>query len=232
MTTPLRIVCIIQSRMSSQRLPGKALREVLGQPLLGYLIERMRRCTAIDDIILATSIEPSDDQLASFAESIYVACYRGPLNDVASRMLGAAESFKADALVRISGDSPMMDSDLVDRLVTIFRANPELDLVTNVQQRTFPKGQSVEILSTATLRRLIYKGLSPYEQEHVTTALYRQPDSFNIVNVTNDQSQGEIQLSVDTEYDLDRFQVLLEALGKPYWQHSIESVTSVASRLP
>ena len=120
----IRVVCVIQARMSSQRLPGKVLHPVLGRPMLAYLVERLRKCEALDGLILATSSDSSDDPLVNFAKSILLKCHRGPLDDVGLRMLQAAEYLGADAIVRISGDSPMLDSALVDRLVSLFRKNP------------------------------------------------------------------------------------------------------------
>lgn len=228
----MRIVCLIQARMSSQRLPGKVLREVLGEPLLRYLVDRVICCKEIDMLALATSTDQSDDILVDFAETINLAYHRGPLKNVAQRMLDAAKFFQADAFVRISGDSPLIDSSLVDRLVTIFRQNPEVDLVTNVQARTFPKGQSVEVVPVSTLNHLVDMGLTEDESEHVTKAIYNATKDFRIVNVVHDHLLGDMQLSVDTEHDINRFQLILEALGEPYSQHSLEQITSVASRLP
>lgn len=228
----MRVVCLIQARMSSQRLPGKVLREVLGQPLLGYLVDRVTCCKEIDMLAIATSTDQSDNILVEFAETINLAYYRGPLTNVAQRMLDAAKFFQADALVRISGDSPLVDSSLVDRLVKIFRQNPEVDLVTNVQARTFPKGQSVEVVPVRTLNYLVDMGLTADESEHVTKAIYDAKKAFSIVNVVHDQLLGDLQLSVDTEHDINRFKLILEALGEPYSQHSLEELIDVALRLP
>jgi len=228
----MRVVCLIQARMSSQRFPGKVLREVLGQPLLKYLVDRIICCKEIDMLALATSTDQTDDILIEFAETINLAYHRGPLKNVAQRMLDAAKFFQADALVRISGDSPLIDSTLVDRLVNIFRQDPEVDLVTNVQARTFPKGQSVEVVPVRTLKHLVNMGLTADESEHVTKAIYSTTKAFNIVNVVHDHPLGDMQLSVDTEHDINRFQLILEALGEPYSQHSLEQVTTVALRLP
>lgn len=183
-------------------------------------------------LALATSTDQTDDILIEFAETINLAYHRGPLKNVAQRMLDAAKFFQADALVRISGDSPLIDSTLVDRLVNIFRQDPEVDLVTNVQARTFPKGQSVEVVPVRTLKHLVNMGLTADESEHVTKAIYSTTKAFNIVNVVHDHPLGDMQLSVDTEHDINRFQLILEALGEPYSQHSLEQVTTVALRLP
>ena len=217
--------------MSSRRLPGKVLYKVLGRPLLLYLVDRLRSCNEIDMLVLATSTDQTDDILVDFAETINLAYHRGPLKNVAQRMLDAAKFFQADALVRISGDSPLIDSSLVDRLVKMFRQNPEVDLVTNVQARTFPKGQSVEVVPVRTLNHLVDTGLTADESEHVTKAIYDATKAFSIVNVVHDQLLGDMQLSVDTEHDIKRFKLILETLGEPYSQHSLDELIDVALRL-
>lgn len=216
--------------MSSQRLPGKMLRDVHGKPLLAYLIERLYRCTCLDKIVLATSSEGSDDPLAEYAELINLPVYRGSLKNVAQRMLNAAEAYQADAIVRISGDSPMMDSLLVDRMVGIFKVSSEVDMVTNVQKRSFPKGQSIEIFSVSTLRSFVSSSMTAYEREHVTPIFYKNFNKLRIINVSHDPPLGDVQLSIDTEYDFKRFCSILDLLDKPHWQYSFDSLALISSQ--
>ena len=226
-----RIIAVIQARMSSSRLPGKVLRIIRGKPLLDYLIERLRCCSQLDEIVLATSEEVSDDALFEFAISKSVRCYRGSLYNVAERILNAANELQADGIVRVCGDSPLLDHYQVDRFISIFRKDDNLDLVTNVQQRTFPKGQSIEILSISALERLIANELSQTQKEHVTEAIYLDPASFRILNIANDTSLENMQLSVDTDEDMRRFESILNLLGEPYHQHSMAQVIDAVNRL-
>src|SRR5262249_55762759 len=109
------IVAVLQVRMSSRRLPGKALRAIRGRALLGHVVDRVRRCCTIDGLLIATSTDPDDDAIAEFARTEAVELYRGALDDVAGRLLNAALAAQADALVRISADSPLIDPAIVDR---------------------------------------------------------------------------------------------------------------------
>ncbi len=226
-----RIIAVIQARMSSSRLPGKVLRIIKGKPLLDYLIERLWCCSQLDGIVLATSEEVSDDALFEFAKSKSVRCYRGSLDNVAQRILNAAYELQADAVVRVCGDSPLLDHCQIDRFISIFRKDDELELVTNVQQRTFPKGQSIEILSISALERLVASKLSQTQKEHVTEAIYLDPERFRILNIANDISLENVQLSVDTDEDMKRFESILNVLSEPYHQHSMSKVVDVVNRL-
>lgn len=212
--------------MSSQRLPGKVLTDLLGSPMLGHLLDRLKQCDGIDGLTVATSDSPSDDQIAAYTAGRGVACHRGDLDDVAARMIGAADAMKADALVRVSGDSPLLDPALVTAAVAAFRSQ-SLDLVTNVQQRTFPKGQSVEVILLSALRSVWSRGMTADEREHVTKYFYGRPEAFAILNLTHEPARGDIQLSVDTLEDLNRVKALLGRLGEPYCRHRLEDILRV-----
>lgn len=227
----MKIVAVIQARMSSQRLPGKVLRNVYGRPMLSYLIDRLKSCTEIEGIVLATSNDLSDDCLYQFATEIGLPCFRGALDDVASRLLNAADELGAQAFVRVNGDSPLLDGALVDEFATIFKLNQNIDLVTNVAKRTFPKGQSVEIISCDSLRKQISAGMTAHEMEHVTQGYYSRPDAYNIINIEYKEQLGSVQLSVDTQEDFERFERILGTLSEPYWQHGIDAIVSASRRL-
>src|SRR4051812_43874007 len=111
----MRINAVIQARLSSERLPGKALRRMAGRPMLEYVVESLAHARLIDEIVLATSIDTADDALATFAAERGIVCVRGDLDDVAGRLLGTARTLGADAFVRVNGDSPLLDPRLVDR---------------------------------------------------------------------------------------------------------------------
>ncbi len=208
----MQIGAIIQARFSSQRLPGKVLRPLCGKPLLAHLVDRLKRSTALDVIGVATSIESSDDAVAAFCASAEISCYRGSLGDVLGRMQAAARNFALDGIVRVSGDSPLLDPALVRQAVKLFRRGG-WDLVTNVQVRSFPKGQSVEILSAEALDRVAKNARAATEREHVTPYIYTHPDLFRIRNLVARVARPTLQLSVDTEEDLVRIEAILSAAG-------------------
>jgi spore coat polysaccharide biosynthesis protein SpsF len=225
-----RIVAVVQARMSSKRLPGKVMMNFLGKPMLGHLCDRLSRCAGIDDFIVATSDLSIDDEIDAYISSRGINCYRGDLNDVAARIIGAAELMAADALVRVSGDSPLLDPEIVRTSVVAFRDH-NLDLVTNVQQRTFPRGQSVEVVSLSALRSAWIAGMSTEECEHVTTYFYKHPDLYSILNLTHEPACGDIQLSIDTIEDFNRVKLILGRLGKPYCDHSLVDILRVLKAL-
>lgn len=220
----IKISAVIQARMTSRRLPGKVLKEVCGRPLLSYLLRRVERCEEIDDIILATSSDPSDDPLHDYGLSCGIRVYRGPLEDVATRISEAAKSNNSDALVRICGDSPFIDPNLIDQLVRLYRNSLSVDLVSNVHDRTFPKGQSVEVISTNALRSKIANGLTREEKEHATLCFYSGSDSSRKVLLSRSPPLPTVQLSVDDQNDFKIFEAILRFLGEPHEVHDIDTL--------
>lgn len=224
------IVAVLQVRMSSRRLPGKALRAIRGRALLGHVVDRVRRCRAIDGLRIATSTDPDDDAIAEFARTEAVELYRGALDDVAGRLLNAAVAAQADALVRISADSPLIDPAIVDRAAELYRRQrPEL--VSNVMRRTFPKGQSVEVVAVPALKRAVDAMTTPAEREHVTPWFYANPTRVRIVDFESANPRPQMQLSVDTLEDLQRVEAILARLGEPAAGHGLDAVIAAADAI-
>ncbi|WP_119168016.1 cytidylyltransferase domain-containing protein [Algihabitans albus] len=218
-----RVIAIVQARLSSERLPGKVLRPLGGRPLLGHLIDRLRHVPDLDGVVLATSSEASDDPLATFAGQEGLRCYRGPLEDVASRILQAAVSDGADAFVRISGDSPLMAPEIVSWAAKLFRQQWP-DLVTNVATRSFPKGQSVEILKTSTFRAAVREFETASDREHVTSFFYRHADRFRILAFARQEPLESLQLSVDCEEDFRRVETLIKRMDRPPASYGLDDI--------
>jgi len=221
--------------MSSSRLPGKALIEFGSRPLLAYVVEAAASVQGISQVMVVTSRESSDDPIARWCESNNVDVWRGSLNDVAARMLAAADSVGADSLVRVSGDSPMIDPGIISFAVQRFkRLRP--DLVTNVRPRSFPAGQSVEVIRTRTLKRLLESsGDQPGDREHVTPVLYRHESEIWIDRFTpsdmrayGPSPRGPYRsMTVDTPEDAACFDRVIRDLGdtciwKQGWEHCEE----------
>ena len=138
-------LAIIQARMSSQRLPGKVLKEVQGRPLLDYVCKRISKSRLLQNTVVATSDHSSDDPVFEYCLNQGIECYRGPLEDVAGRFAGALLNYGAPAFLRISADSPFIDPELIDEAIRHFQSG-KYEIVTNVFPRSFPKGQSLEIV--------------------------------------------------------------------------------------
>src|SRR3989338_6848553 len=141
----MTIGAIVQARMSSVRLTGKVLLPLLGKPILEYVLERVEHARSIDRIVVATSDETNDDPIYAFCQNRNVECYRGSLDNVAQRFLGVIDQHNFDAFARICADSPFLDQRIVDKTVKMFR-NGNYDMVANTLTRSFPKGQSVEVM--------------------------------------------------------------------------------------
>ena len=217
---------IVQARSSSQRLPGKVLLEIAGRPLLAYTIERLRQCRTVREVAIATSTQPEDDRIAMLGEDLGVHVHRGPLDDVLARFCAAARAFNATAVVRISGDSPLIDPEIVDRVVEVFLSAP-CDLASNVFPRTFPKGQSVEVATVAALERIAIATADPEDREHATRYFYAHPEAFAIRNLACDRDLSEIQLSVDTPDDFALVARMISSMKQPHWHYGLNELLSL-----
>jgi spore coat polysaccharide biosynthesis protein SpsF (cytidylyltransferase family) len=206
------MLCIVQSRMSSRRLPGKPLLDLKGRVLLGRVLDRLGQARRLSRIVVATSECRDDQPIADFCARERIDCVRGSLDDVADRFRAVVERKAADAFVRISGDSPLIDPALVDRAVIHFEQG-DCDLVTNVQPRTFPKGQSVEVLLSETFVRACDAMTTDSQREHVTRIYYDRPDAHRIVSFTSGLALGHVNLSVDTPADVAVVDAVLERCG-------------------
>lgn len=183
--------------------------------MIDWVIDAARRAEAagaLMGVAVATSVDASDDALASHVAALGVPVHRGPLDDVARRMLEAATALNCDAFVRINGDSPLLDSGLIGRAAELFRAGGH-DLVTNVATRSFPKGQSVEVISCAAMRDAVAQMAAADEREHVTQYFYRNSGRFRIKSFVADEPMPHLQMSVDTPEDFARCAAVITACG-------------------
>lgn len=209
-----RVVAIVQARMGSTRLPGKVLREILGKPLLGYLVERLRRARKLDEVVIATTNHPRDDVIADFCAEIDVAFHRGQEEDVLSRYVEAARRFGADVVVRISADSPLVDPVVVDELVSEFLdANGKYDYLSNTIDQTYPVGMNVEVFTMAALKAASANAMLPSQREHVTPFIYGQGTALKVCAKHLDRDLRSIRVTVDTEED---FKLVETVFGRLY----------------
>ena len=198
-------IAIIQARLSSQRLPGKVLKEIQGRPLLDYVYQRVSQSRLLQNIVVATSDHSSDEPIFEYCLKQGMECYRGPLEDVAGRFSGALLNYDAPSFLRISADSPMMDPEIIDTAIRHFQTGC-YDLVTNVFPRTFPKGQSVEIVGAELFNAAYEKMISTEDKEHVTRVFYQNAGQYRILNFTSEQNLSHLNLCIDTQEDFDRFE--------------------------
>ena len=188
--------------MSSTRLPGKVFREIKGEPMIMHQIARIRQMRNLGQVVVATSMESSDDQLAEFLTAHGVAVFRGPLNDVAARFIGAIDENPADVVVRLTADCPLIDPDVIDAVVDR-HVDTEADYTSNVIIRTFPRGLDCEVFDPTVLRELYADGMTEYEKEHVTVGIYGRPERFHLENVAGETDHSALRWTVDTLEDFE-----------------------------
>lgn len=204
-------LAILQARMSSSRLPGKVLRPILGRPMLERQIERLRRSQRLSKIVVATSIEASDNPVAAVAREVGVDVHRGDLQDVLGRFQGALTAFgPVERFVRLTADCPLADPELLDRCIEK-HTREGWDVVHVSAGATFPKGLDVEVVTTAALEAAWREARDPYEREHVTPFLYRRPERFRIGAITRDPPL-RYRWTVDTPEDFAFVTAVYEAL--------------------
>lgn len=196
------MLCIIQSRMNSRRLPGKMLMDINGRPLLGRVVDRVNQTKSISKLIVATSIHKDDDKIVDFCKNENLNFYRGDLKNVFKRFKEIIRVEKVNAFVRINGDSPLIDPDIIDFAINKFNSE-KCDILTNVFPRTYPKGQSVEILSSATFNNINEANLTSSQKEHLTKYFYDNSKNFRINNFQLKEDYSHINLCVDTIIDLE-----------------------------
>jgi spore coat polysaccharide biosynthesis protein SpsF (cytidylyltransferase family) len=227
----MRVGAVIQARMGSERLPGKVLHRVAGKPLLQYLLERVRRCGCLDGVVVATSAEEADGPVAAFCREQGVPCQRGPLADVARRFRDVLDRHPWDGFVRLSGDNPLLDPGLIERAVGLFRQGSEVDLVTNVLVRTYPPGQSVEVVRSATFRRAYTLMREPDDFEHVTRFFYKNRDLFRVVDFTSGRDHRGVHLAIDTPGHLNTFAAIVGRMARPHWDYGLDEVLGIYHEL-
>ena len=207
------ILAVLQARMSSTRLPGKVMADLVGAPMILRQIERLRRARRLDRIAVATSTHPSDDGLAAMLALHDIAVHRGPLDDVLARYEGAVTAFgPAEVLVRLTADCPLADPEAVDATIDLLTER-RLDYAANTPaHRTYPKGLDVEVMRADCLLRAAREATDPYEREHVTPYLYRHPEIFAQDFISQAADEGEVRWTVDRPDDLEFVRQVYAAL--------------------
>ena len=217
------IGAIVQARMSSIRFPGKVLYQVSGRPLLQYLLDNLIQCTNLDLIVVATSADESDVPIVNFCVENGFHYYCGDLQNVVNRFKGVLERYPMDGFVRVNGDSPLIHHHLIDCCVKKFTEGG-FDLVTNVMPRSFPRGQSVEILKTETFTDACRLMQEEEDLEHVTRFFYRNYKKYSIYNVAASNDCSDIYLCVDTEDHMEVFRKIIAMMTKPHWQYDLDEI--------
>lgn len=210
----MKRVAILQARMTSTRLPGKVLMDVAGQPMLVQQIRRLSRCQKVDEIVVATTSNSADAPVVKIARTENVRWFRGSETDVLMRYVGAAKESKADLVVRVTADCPLIDPEESDRVIeSLIVHRDRCDYASNVVDRTFPQGLDTEAMFVDTLERIERFAQTPNAREHVTFfLLYEHPEIFRIHSVTDSKNNADLRWTVDVSEDLEMVRRVYEDL--------------------
>ena len=215
-----KIVATIEARMTSTRLPGKVLLPAGGQPMLKHLVDRLRQVSSLQAIVLATTVNCTDDCLEGFAQKEDIACFRGSEEDVMGRVIGAADSVQADIVVEITGDCPVIDPLIVEQTIQMFRHN-SCEYASNSLFRSYPDGMDTQVFALETLKRSAALTNEPLDREHVTLHICNHPDLFRhvILVAPPDLYWPGLGLTLDEQDDYELLKNLIEYFGpsKPYF---------------
>ena len=207
-----KITCVIQARTDSKRLANKVLKEIEGTPMICHIINRIKRSRNVEQIILATTDNDSDKILLDIAEKFKIIGFAGDEDDVLGRFFNAATSFLADPIVRITGDCPLVDPELLDSMIQIFLEN-KYDYISNTIERTFPDGLDIEIFSFDALKKAHEEAKWSSEREHVTPFIIKNQDLFKVYNYKNKQDLSNLRWCVDEEDDLLMVKQIFHEMG-------------------
>ncbi|HEY4057138.1 MAG TPA: glycosyltransferase family protein [Kofleriaceae bacterium] len=208
----MRTVAIVQARMGSTRLPGKVLRPLGGDTVLGQCIRRLRQAASIQQVVIATTTNSEDNIIVDACKQMGVQVHRGSPDDVLDRYVGAARASYADAVVRVTSDCPLIDGGVVDRVVGLL--DGAHDYVSNTHDvQTFPRGLDVEAFHRDTLERMGRMATSKAAREHVTVFVREQPALFRTAQLIDDTNNQDLRWTVDTDADLELVTQMYERFG-------------------
>ena len=211
--------------MASTRLPGKILKLINSKPVLGYLIDRLKACKSLDEIIVATSQNEENDAIEEYCQVSSMTCFRGSEEDVLGRLVFALKASAADIGVLAFGDGPLVDPALVDTFVKMFSQDGSLDFLSNDFKTTYPPGMEVEVFKTAALMDAHGRNDVPATREHGTLYIRQHPELYKCKNVEapSEQCRPELQLELDTIEDF----TVIEAIIKHFSEKPLFSLSDM-----
>lgn len=226
----MKTVAIIQARMSSTRLPGKVLMTIAKKPMLSFVVDRLLKAKSIDEVVVATSRDQSDDKIVKFCQREKILYFRGDLENVLDRYFNCAREHKAQIVVRVTSDCPLIDPQVIDEGLKKFQA-VRADYLSNTLERTFPRGFDFEVLSFEALSEACRSATTPEEKEHVTPFIWKNvKKQFFIEQLTQKNNQSQYRLTVDTPEDF----LLLKILIEKYNAHNLghQKISQILSQHP
>lgn len=230
----MRIIAITQARCGSTRLPNKILKKIDGETLLDIHLNRILKSKRIDQLLIATTIDPADDAIEEIAQKKRLAFYRGSMNNVLDRFYQAAKPYHPDWVVRLTSDCPLIDAKLLDTIIDK-AIDLNVDYCSNTLNPTYPDGMDVEVFKYSALEKAWKEAKLDSEKEHVTPYIHKNSsfynkDLFTSYNYSNDSNYGSARLTVDESVDFEVIKQLIEDLGvdkdwKTYAEHYLGNKT-------
>jgi spore coat polysaccharide biosynthesis protein SpsF len=209
----MRIVAIVQARIGSTRLPGKALKDIHGKSMLARVVRRASRSALIDKLVVATTEKEADDAIVSECDLLGIPCFRGSEDDVLDRYYGAARAFSAESIVRITSDCPLIDPEIIDRVIQAF-LDFGPDYASNTIRSTYPRGLDAEVFTFNALETSWREASQDFQHVHVTPYIYQHPEKFKIHSVTGDEDWSRYRWTVDTRDDLALARTIYERIDR------------------
>lgn len=219
----MKVVCLVQARVGSTRLPGKILKEICGKTILHHEIDRLKKCKEIDEIVIATTDKEDDDKIVNEAKKLSVKYFRGSENDVLSRFYYAAKENNADIVVRVTSDCPCIDFEILDKMLLYFKEKykeKQVDYLSNTIKRTYPRGYDIEIFTFSSLEKSYINAKKEYEREHVTPYIYDKRNNFLKLSFENTEDYSKYRVTLDTIEDYTVIKSIFENLyyKNPYFK--------------
>jgi spore coat polysaccharide biosynthesis protein SpsF len=210
------VVTIIQARMSSTRLPGKVLLNLGGRSGLSRMVERVKRAKLVNRVVVATTIDPSDDPIIELCQHEKIDVFRGSLPDVLDRYYQAAKLYNADIVVRLTGDCPLIDPELIDETIAALieqKADFACNRLPPPFHRTYPIGLDVEVCTFTALEKAWHEATEKHDREHVLPYLYEVEGRFKVVQLNYKEDLGSLRWTLDTPEDLTLLREVVKRLG-------------------
>jgi len=225
-----KVIIMLQARIDSKRLPGKVIAPIVRKPMIWHIINRLKHVKLADQIILLTTKKQSDKILIKIAEKNKISSFKGPINDVLKRYYLCAQKFSANIIIRITGDSPLVDPSLIDKMIEFFQSH-QYDYVSNTLKPTYPDGLDVEIFSLNILQQLEKLAIKKSDREHVTSYIMENKSRFKTFNFKNKKDLSDLRLTVDEKNDLKLIRKIY-TLMKPNTLFSLKTVLTLFKKNP
>jgi len=236
-----KVVAIIQARMGSTRMPGKVLKPLLGKPMLLYIVERLRKAKGIDDVVIATSERPENDKIREFCKENHINYFSGSEENVLDRFYKAAKEDKADIVIRVTGDCPLIDPQLIEKVVEFFLENNYdfIGLATGAGVANeefkgfrFPDGVDTEIFRFDILETAWKEAKEALETEHVTPFIWKRPERFKVYTYKSDVDYSQMRWVVDNKEDFDLIESIYKELYSRKPNFGIQEVVNFFKKNP